>query len=70
MQRKPYDINLDEGFTAIKAQENKTLKKKDKKERDGGERKRERELHMRTYSYIHTRIHTLLQFGRRGWGDN
>ena len=26
MQCKPYDINLDEGFTAIKAQENKQTK--------------------------------------------
>ena len=32
MQCKPYDINVDEGFTAIKAQENKPTK--NKRERD------------------------------------
>ena len=28
MKLKPYDLNLDEGFTAIKAQENKTKRKR------------------------------------------
>ena len=69
-----YDINLDEGFTAIKAQENKTAPpphpsphKKRKKKEEKKRRKEETELHTLTYALTHTHtcIHALLQFYRR-----
>ena len=77
-RESPIDINLHEGFTAIKAQENKTLKKKDKKERGGGERKRESYIcaHTRTYTHAYTHYYSSvvgcseLGIGRREWGDN
>ena len=51
MQCKPYDINLDEGFTAIKAQENKQAKTKNKQIR---ERERYTRKHSNTIAqYTH-----------------
>ena len=54
MQWKPC-ISLDEGFTAIEAQENKTTKatKQQKEEGGGG-------LHMRTYTIRQSHMHILL----------
>ena len=49
MQCKPYDINLDEGFTAIKAQENKQTNK------------RERDTDAQTLSHNRT-IYALIQY--------
>ena len=48
MHCKPYDINLDEGFTAIKAQENnnKNNNNNNKEQREG-----ERETHTHIYSH-------------------
>ena len=48
-------INLDEGFTAIKAQENKS----NKRER---ERERERETHTYTLTQSYMRIYALMQY--------
>ena len=45
MKLKPYDLNLDEGFTAIKAQENKT--------------KRKRATHTLSCTHTHTYICTI-----------
>ena len=59
MQWKPYDINLDEGFTVMKAQENQ--QKQTKKERESAS-------HAHIHSHSHTRIYAELQFdGRLQW---
>ena len=52
MQWKPYDINLDEGFTAI------NLIKASGKQNNHTHKKREM-LHMRTYTLIHTHTCTV-----------
>ena len=44
MQCKPYDINVDEGFTAIKAQEITT------------KTKRERDAHIHSHTIVHAYI--------------
>ena len=46
MQRKPYDINFDEGFTTVKAQEITT------------KTKRERDAHKHSHTIVHAYIHT------------
>ena len=48
MQCKPYDINLDEGFTAIKAQENNN-------------NKRETHTHIHSHTIIHA-YNILMQY--------
>ena len=53
MQCKAYDINLDEGFTAIKAQENKSNKRERERERE-----RERDAHIHSYAIVHAYIRT------------
>ena len=52
MQCKPYDINLDEGFTATKTQKNK-------KER----RERNSHIHSHTIIHVYIYIYVLMQYG-------
>ena len=59
MQCKPYFINLDEGFTAIKAQENNNNKRERQRQR---ERERERETHTYTLTQSYMRIYILMQY--------
>ena len=62
MQCKPYVINLDEGFTAIKAQENNNNNNKTKQK----QRERERRTHTLTQLYI--RIYVLMQYLKKWEG--
>ena len=55
MQCKPYYINLDEGFTAIKAQENNNNKRETETERDT---ERERDAHISSHTIVYAYIHT------------
>ena len=59
MQWKPYDINLDEGFTAIKAQGGEG-----EREGVGGGRGGREEIHTHTYTLTQSymRVHVLMQY--------
>ena len=61
MQCKAYDINLDEGFTAIIAQENNNKNNNNKKQRER-EGERERETHTYTLTQSYMRIYVLMQY--------
>ena len=74
MQRKPYDINLDEGFTAINLNKASGKQNNHKKRREKKKKKREM-LHMCTYTLIHTYMHCCRSvvgysegIRRSGWG--
>ena len=57
MQCKPYDINLDEGFTAIKDQENNNNNNKQKTKR---ERERNAHIHFHTIVFAYICINAVL----------
>ena len=56
MLRKPYDINLDEGFTARKTKQPENKDRETDRQTDT-KRQTQRELHMRTYTLTHTHSH-------------